>query len=179
MSPEKSISYYQKFRGSQVMSGMPYPKWRESLIVGLGGAITIAMLYALTTDLKIVPCFLVPLGASCGLVIGAPAVPVAQPRNVILGNVLSALIGLLVFRVFGQAVWWTLALAVGIAMAAMTATKTYHPPAAVTVLLPLLTKITDFTWVMAPVGVGAVMVVLVGLLYNNIYAGRRYPSFWW
>jgi len=180
MSPEKSaLSYFQKLKGSQVMSGIPYPKWREPLIVGLGGAITIGVLCALSVDFKIVTCFLVPLGASCGLVMGVPTAPVAQPRNVILGNILSALVGLLVFRIFGQAVWWTLALAIGTAMAAMTATKTFHPPAAVTVLLPLLTKITDFTWVLMPVGLGAAMVVVIGLLYNNIYTERRYPVFWW
>jgi CBS-domain-containing membrane protein len=40
-------------------------------------------------------------------------------------------------------------------------------------------KITDFTWAAAPVGLGAAIVVVIGLLYNNIYAERRYPTFWW
>lgn len=179
MSPKSVLSYLQKLKGSQVRSRIPYPKWHEPLIVGLGGAITIAVLVALSSDLQIVPCFFVPLGASCALVIGAPATPFAQPRNVILGNMLSALIGLLVFRLSGQAVWWALALAIGIAMAAMVATKTFHPPAAVTALLPLLTEIGDLTWALMPVGLGAVMVVVIGLLYNNLYAERRYPVFWW
>ena len=50
---------------------------------------------------------------------------------------------------------------------------------AVTVLLPLLTNITDFTWALAPVGVGAVIVVAIGIFYNNLFTGRRYPIFWW
>ena len=174
-----ALSYWQKFKGSQVMSGIPYPKWREPLIIGLGGAITIAVLYAFSVDLKIVTCFLAPLGASCGLVMGVPTAPVAQPRNVILGNILAGLVGLIVFRIFGQTVWWTLALAIGTAMALMSATKTYHPPAAVTVLLPLLTKISDFTWIVMPVGLGAVIVVVIGMLYNNLYTERRYPVSWW
>jgi CBS-domain-containing membrane protein len=110
---------------------------------------------------------------------GAPGAPFVQPRNVIGGNVLSAVIGLIVFRVFGQTAWWTLALAIGVAMALMVATKTFHPPAAVTVLLPVLMEISDFTWVLLPVGVGAVIVVGIGILYNNIYADRQYPVFWW
>ncbi len=96
----------------------------------------------------------------------------------IVGNVLSALAGLLVFRLFGQTAWWTLALAIGVAMALMVVTNTFHPPAAVTVMLPLLMNVTDFFWVFAPVGVGAVIVVLIGILYNNLLAGRQYPIFW-
>jgi CBS-domain-containing membrane protein len=113
------------------------------------------------------------------LVVGAPAAPFVQPRNVILGNVLSALVGLIVFRICGQTTWWTLAVAIGIAMALMVTTKTFHPPAAVTVLLPILTQVSDFTWALVPVGVGAVIVVAIGILYNNVYASRQYPAFWW
>jgi CBS-domain-containing membrane protein len=176
---KRTASYLQKLKGHQVRSGMPYPKWSEPLIVGLGGAIIIAALYLLSVELHLVHCFLAPLGASCALVVGAPAAPFVQPRNVILGNVLSALVGLAVFCICAQTTWWTLAAAIGIAMALMVATKTFHPPAAVTVLLPILTQITDFTWAVVPVGVGAVIVVVIGILYNNAYAGRQYPIFWW
>jgi len=180
MSMRKPIaSYLQKLKGNQVRSGIPYPKWPEPLIVGLGGAIIIAVLYLLSVELNVVHCFLAPLGASCALVVGAPAAPFVQPRNVILGNVLSALVGLVVFRICGQTTWWTLAVAIGIAMALMVATKTFHPPAAVTVLLPILTQVTDLTWALVPVGVGAVIVVVIGILYNNVYASRQYPIFWW
>ena len=180
MATEKSMpSYLQKFKGAKVRSGIPYPKWYKPLISGLGGLITIAVLYLLSAEFEIIACFIAPFGASCALVFGAPAAPVCHPRNVIVGHVLSALIGLVVFLIFGQATWWTLSLAIGVAMAAMEATKTFHPPAAVTVLLPLLMKITDFTWAFVPVGVGAVIVVVIGLLYNNVYAERQYPVFWW
>jgi CBS-domain-containing membrane protein len=179
MATEKSMSYLQKFKGTKIRSGIPYPKWYKPLISGLGGLITIAVLYLLSAEFEIIACFIAPFGASCALVFGAPAAPVSQPRNVIVGHVLSALIGLVVFLIFGQATWWTLSLAIGVAMAAMEATKTFHPPAAVTVLLPLLMEITDFTWAFIPVGVGAVIVVVIGLLYNNIYADRQYPIFWW
>jgi len=103
MPTEKSTpSYLQKFKGAKVKSGIPYPKWYEPLISGLGGSITIAVLYLLSVDLDIVACFIVPFGASCALVFGVPAAPVSQPRNVIAGHVLSALIGLVIFLIFGQ-----------------------------------------------------------------------------
>jgi CBS-domain-containing membrane protein len=180
MPSEKAIpSYLKKLKGNRVKSGLPYPRWHEPMIVGLGGAIIIAILYSLSVELELVQCFLAPLGASCALVVGAPAAPFVQPRNVILGNVLSALVGLAVFLIFGQTTWWTLAIAIGTAMALMVATKTFHPPAAVTVLLPLLVQITDLTWALVPVGVGAVIVVVIGILYNNLFPERQYPIFWW
>ncbi len=180
MPSEKSTpSYLDKLKGKQVRSGLPYPKWSEALIVGLGGAIIIAALYLVSVEFDVVQCFIAPLGASCALVVGAPAAPLVQPRNVIVGNVLSALVGLLVFRVFGQTTWWTLAVAIGAAMALMVVTNTFHPPAAVTVMLPLLMNVTDFFWALAPVGVGAVIVVVIGIFYNNLFAGRQYPIFWW
>jgi CBS-domain-containing membrane protein len=172
-------SYLKKLQGRRLKSGLPYPRWHEPAIVGLGGAIIIATLYVLSVELDIVQCFLAPLGASCALVVGAPAAPFVQPRNVIVGNVLSALVGLVAFRAFGQTAWWTLAIAIGVAMAMMAATKTFHPPAAVTVLLPLLLQITDLAWALIPVGVGAVIVVVIGMLYNNLFPGRQYPMFWW
>jgi CBS domain-containing membrane protein len=179
MPTEKSTpSYLQKLKGAKIRSGIPYPKWYKPLISGLGGLITIAVLYLLSIEFEIVPCFIVPFGASCALVFGAPAAPFVQPRNVIVGNILSALIGIVIFLIFGQATWWTLAIAIGVAMAAMEATKTFHPPAAVTVLLPLLKEITDPTWAFIPVGVGAVIVVAIGVLYNNIFTERQYPIFW-
>jgi len=180
MPIERSMSsYLQKLKGNQVKSGMSYPRWYEPVIIGLGGAIIIGVIYLLSADLGIVNCFLAPLGASCALVIGVPTASFAQPRNVIVGNVLAALIGLIIFCIFGQTTWWTLSIGIGVAMAAMAATKTFHPPAAVTVLLPILMKITDFTWAFVPAGIGATIVVVIGILYNNLFVGRQYPVFWW
>lgn len=46
-------------------------------------------------------------------------------------------------------------------------------------LLPVLQKITAFTWVLAPVGLGAMLLIVIALLYNNLFAERHYPVFWW
>jgi CBS-domain-containing membrane protein len=173
------LSYVRKLRGQRVGSGLPYPNWREALVAGGGGALAIAVLYLLTTNLGWINCFLAPLGATCALVFGVPSAPVAQPRNVVGGNVLAALVGLAVYALFGQASWWTLGLAIGLSMALMVLTKTYHPPAAVTAILPLLGKITAWSWALLPVAVGAALVVVVAVLYNNLYRDRHYPVYWW
>ncbi|MDY0340688.1 MAG: HPP family protein [Coriobacteriia bacterium] len=176
---EPRLPYLQKLKGVSIRSKEPSPVWRESVISGLGGAIGIGILYALTVDLEFVTCFMAPLAATCALIFGLPSSPISQPRNVIGGHVLSALVGIIVFSLSGQVTWWTMGLALGLAMVAMAMTHTYHPPAAVTALLPVLQEITSFTWVLAPVGVGALLLVIVALLYTNLFAERRYPVFWW
>ena len=173
------LPYLQKLKGVSVRFEGPRPTWREAVVSGLGGALAMGVLYALTVDLKLVTCFMAPFGASCALVFGLPTSPVSQPRNIIGGHMLSALVGLVVFSVSGRVTWLEMALAVGLAMVAMAITRTYHPPAAVTALLPVLQKITTFTWALAPVGLGALLLVVIAVLYNNLFAERRYPVFWW
>lgn len=172
-------SYLEKFKGTKMLSGIPYPKWYIPLISGLGGAIAIAVLQLLNTEADIVKCFIVPFGASCVLVFAAPAAPFSQPRNVIGGHVISALCGVAAYHICGEACWWSLALANGAAIALMAATKTIHPPAGATVFLPSIGCETSFSWALWPVGLGALFIVVVGLLYNNIFTDRSYPAFWW
>jgi CBS-domain-containing membrane protein len=179
LEDKPQLPYLQKLKGVRIRSEAPNPRWRESVVSGLGGALTIAILYALTEDLKLVTCFMAPLAATCALVFGLPTSPVSQPRNVIGGHMLSALVGLVVFSVLDQDTWLAMALAVGLAIVAMAMTRTYHPPAAVTALLPVMQKITAFTWVLAPVGLGAMLLIVIALLYNNLFAERHYPVFWW
>jgi len=173
------LPYLQKLKGVRFRSETPRPTWREAIVSGLGGALAIAILYALTVELEVVACFMVPFGATCGLIFGLPTSPVSQPRSVIGGHMLAAFVGLVVYSVSGQATWLTMGLAVGLAMVAMAMTSTYHPPAAVTAVLPVLQEITAFTWALAPVGLGAMLLVVIALAYNNLFAKRHYPEFWW
>ena len=58
-----------------------------------------------------------PLGASCVLLFGYPASPLAQPRNIVLGNVIGGLVGVSLASSFGQGPA-VLALAVGLTLLA-------------------------------------------------------------
>ena len=172
-------NYVDKIKGEKVRSGIPYPKVLDILIGGLGGFIIISLLYLLHAEWQVVLCFVVPFGASAVLVFAAPGAPFSQPRNVIGGHVISALVGITIVIIFKEAHWWVLALANAIAIILMMATKTVHPPAGATTFLPIINQTFSYTWVLLPVLVGAVLIVVVGIIYNNIWAKRRYPSFWW
>ncbi len=170
-------SYFDKWKGAKVLSGLAYPKGIVSILSGVGGLITILVVAGLSLELNVL-VFIVPFGASCVLVFGAPAAPFSQPRNVIGGHLFSALVGLACFTLLGSA-FWIAALANGIAISVMVATKTVHPPAGATAFLPVLMKNGAWLWAFYPVAIGAIIVVFIGIAYNNTIKARVYPSFWW
>ena len=69
-----------------------------------------------------------PFGASCVLVFALPQSPLAQPRNVIGGHMISTLVGLCAYHLIGASPL-SFGLAVGLAIAAMLLTAPLHPPA--------------------------------------------------
>ena len=71
-----------------------------------------------------------------------------------------------------------MALANGVAILLMASTKTTTATGA-TAFLSLLNVITYCSWSFVPVGIGAVILVLIALLYNNLFTHQRYPAFWW
>lgn len=122
-------------------------------------------------------------GASAMLVFGAPHAPFAQPRNVIGGHVISALIGVCVQQHCGGEPWLASALAVALAVSAMHVTATLHPPGGATALIAVVgsTELKQFgySYALFPVGVSVAAMVLVGILYNNLSKRRGYPVYWW
>ncbi|TAN42879.1 MAG: HPP family protein [Nitrospirae bacterium] len=121
-------------------------------------------------------------GASAVLVYGAIKSPLAQPRNLIGGHVVSALVGVLCFKLFGETLWLAAAAAVSSAVVIMLATKTLHPPGGATALIAVLggDKIHDlgFLYAVIPAGAGALLLLFVALLVNNLSRNRRYPEYW-
>jgi CBS-domain-containing membrane protein len=121
-------------------------------------------------------------GASAVLIYGAVKSPLAQPRNLLGGHVLSALVGVACQQLLPSTLWLAAALAVSTAIAVMHATKTLHPPGGATALIAVIggEKIHDlgFTYALFPVGGGALIMLVIALLVNNIPKHRRYPEFW-
>lgn len=121
-------------------------------------------------------------GASAVLLYGAPKSPLAQPRNLLGGHILSGLVGVACYKLYAEAPWLASALAVSGAIALMHLTKTLHPPGGATALIAVIggekVHSLGFWYCLNPVGLGASIMLLVALLVNNIPAHRRYPEFW-
>ncbi|MFP4495647.1 MAG: HPP family protein [Halochromatium sp.] len=122
-------------------------------------------------------------GASAVLLYGAPRSPLAQPRNLLGGHALSALIGVSAWLLLGPVLpWLAAALAVSTAIAAMHLTRTLHPPGGATALIAVIgseqVHAMGYLFALLPVTLGALLMLLVALLVNNLSSGRRYPEFW-
>jgi CBS-domain-containing membrane protein len=128
-----------------------------------------------------------PQGASAILCYGAIDVPLAQPRALVFGHFFSAVVGIVIAIIFGldldsdatpKLQWVAASLATAIALILMHLTKTTHPPAGATALLPCVDPhIWALKWYFLPVVLLSSTLVLVSaLLINNIQ--RQYPKFW-
>ncbi|HXX80413.1 MAG TPA: HPP family protein [Thermodesulfovibrionales bacterium] len=121
-------------------------------------------------------------GASAVLVYGAIKSPLAQPRNLLGGHVLAGIIGVACYKAFGATPWMAGAIAVSLAIAAMLLTKTLHPPAGATALIAVIggDKIHNlgFLYAFVPAGLGALILLVVALLVNNLSKNRKYPEYW-
>jgi CBS domain-containing membrane protein len=119
-------------------------------------------------------------GASSVLIYGAINSPLAQPRNLVGGHVLSALVGVTVYKFVPGDVWLTSALSVSLAIIAMQMTKTLHPPGGATALIANTgsAKIhaLGYMYVLSPVLSGVLILLLVALVCNNATSHRSYPK---
>jgi CBS-domain-containing membrane protein len=133
----------------------------------VGAAIAVGLMEYLSAQAHY-PLMLVPFGTSIVLVMGMPQADPSRPRALVGGHLVSALVGLLVVKLLGPASW-TAALAVGLAMLAMHASDTFHPPAGIN---PIIIVLNDLSWsfLLAPVGVGSVLLAVFAALWH---AGLR------
>jgi CBS-domain-containing membrane protein len=124
----------------------------------------------------VTPLIMAPFGASCVLLFNVPQSPLAQPRNVVGGHIICALIGIAALAAFGHTPL-AMALGVGFAIAAMRLTGTLHPPAGA---VPIVIVAAGSPWwfVFAPVGVGAATLVLFAWFFHRFVSGNPYPKAW-
>jgi CBS-domain-containing membrane protein len=147
----------------------------------VGGAIAIASMemFSATTAYPLVA---IPFATSIVTVLGLPKAAPAQPRALIGGHLLSTLVGLLVLKLCGPEPW-AAALAVGLAMVAMHLTGTFHPPAGID---PMVVVVNNMPWsfLIAPIGAGAVLLTLFAFAWHNLVAhgpdkSDKWPARWW
>lgn len=146
---------------------------RAAAIAGLGGFLVIFALAELS-QFSGAALLIAPFGASCVLVFALPASPLAQPRNVIGGHLVSTAVGLAAFMIFG-ATPLAFGVGVGLAIAAMLLARTTHPPAGADPIVVILAG-ASWTFLVAPVLAGAVAIVLAGAVYHRAATGASYPA---
>ena len=140
---------------------------KNNIISSFGAFLCISVLAYLNSfdesNLWLIP----PFGASLVLVMAVHESPLASPRNVFFGHVLSASSGVLMFYFLGNSAL-SIALGLGFAISLMMLTKTVHPPAGANPVIAVLGSKT-FEFVIMPVAIGASFIVIFALLYNKIW----------
>lgn len=119
-------------------------------------------------------------GASSVLIYGVIQSPLAQPRNLVGGHLVSALTGVTIAQILPDIVWLTAPLAVSLSIIAMQHTKTLHPPGGATALMAVTgsakIKALGYLYVVFPVLTGVIILLLVALIVNNMTSHRKYPT---
>ena len=178
-----STEYFSKMKGGAksppgVGTGELIWSWIGA-VIGIGICGYLSSRYFEPRDLTLL---IGSFGASAVLVYGAIKSPLAQPRNLVGGHVVSGLVGAASFQLFGGTPWFAAAMAVSFSIVAMLATKTLHPPGGATALIAVIggAKIHNlgFLYAFLPAGTGAVILLTVALVVNNLSKNRKYPEYW-
>ncbi|WP_404815540.1 HPP family protein [Streptomyces thermolineatus] len=118
-----------------------------------------------------------PLAASSALIFGAPALPLAQPRSVVGGQLLSALTGFAVLAVSGSSVWGA-GVAGGLALGVMMLARTPHSPAAATAVI-VVAQSPDPLLFLGLLAAASALLCAVGVAVGRVRGATRYPTYWW
>lgn len=178
-------AYFRKMKGT-TKGSPPRVNNKEVLwswlgaFLGIGTLVCCARLFFNDSDSVLL---IGSFGASAVLIYGAIRSPLAQPRNLIGGHVLSAIIGVTVWKLLHQYPGLATATAVATAIALMHLTRTLHPPGGATAMIAVIGSpdihALGFYYVIMPATIGPVILLVVALLVNNIPATRRYPEIWY
>lgn len=153
---------------------MPNRRWLDILRDALAGCAGLALLQSLA-DFAELPMTGVPFVCSMILVIATPDSDAARPRNVVVGHLLAALSGCAAALLIVSS-WWALPVAIGLAMFAMQATRTLHPPAGLTAAIAT-TQDVSWEFILSPVLTGALLLVFLCFFYFRSI-GHRWPQSW-
>lgn len=148
-----------------------------SVIAGAAGGGAAIVLMQLISSRVHIPLMFVPFATSIVLVMGSPDMEPSQPRALVGGHLVATLVGLVVVKLAGPSPW-AAASAVGVAMAVMHGTRTFHPPAGID---PLIVVVYDKSWdfFLAPVAVGVCLLATFAFVWHNLFRRGAWPRRWW
>jgi len=162
-------------------------QWFSAFVGAFIGILLIGAIFKYAPGItdKHPPVIVASLGASAILDYSAIRSPVAQPRNSVLGQCLSAIVGVAIAKLFmlnsnfEDIQWIAGAMACACASLVMCMTNTVHPPGGATaVIATTQAAVISMGWWYVPITLlGAVVMLIVALLWNNVL--RQFPVFWW
>ena len=151
------------------------PNHREHVIAACGALVAIGLISALnlmlTGSLLTSLPLVAPMGASAVIVFCLPQSPLARPWNVVIGNVASALVGVMCARFIPQAEV-AAAVAVFAAITGMALSRSIHPPGGAVALTAVISgapiKDLGFAFAFNPVFLSSLTLVLAAIGFHTL-----------
>tara|TARA_B100001540_G_C15681492_1_gene585017 strand:- start:98 stop:577 length:480 start_codon:yes stop_codon:yes gene_type:complete len=153
---------------------MKISKTIEPIISGISASIVIGVLAFLTLRTSAGILLMFSFGATVFLVFALHELETAQPKNVFFGHLVSVLVGIIFNETIGFS-FYSLGLAVGVAVTLMIYLKIMHPPAASNPLVVLFTDVS-FEYILFPVIFGTLAIIVMSIFLNRIVLKRKYPK---
>jgi len=154
---------------------------------GIGAGVTIGVLAYITFQSILAGTnyglwLAASFGSSVVVVFGYPENEFSQPKNVLLGHLLCALVGIIFVTLFkitqDRSIFFiAIGLAVGISVMLMMAFRVTHPPAGGNTIVVMLTQ-DSFQFLVFPIMAGAITIIIGGIIYNRLLLKRKYPQTW-
>ena len=122
--------------------------------------------------------YIAPMGASSVLLFAVPASPLAQPWNVVIGNIIAGVIGVSCALFIAEP---TLAfsLAVALTIFLMMSTDSLHPPSGAVAITAVMGGESihqlGYAFVFYPVLLNSILLLIVAIIYNRML-GKQFPQ---
>lgn len=150
---------------------------RRDVLLSWAGELVAITALALISSWSRYPLVVAPFGASTVLLFGYPSSPLAQPRNIVLGNTLAAGVSVLCVAALGDTPL-AMGLAVGLSIALGQMMRCLHPPAGAVALLGVLLQAKP-AFVLMPMLAGSLLLTLMAVLFSRLgRSGEPYPHHW-
>ena len=147
----------------------------QSTLAGFFSIITIGVLTVLTYKTSYGIFLIASFGSTMVLLYGYPESPFAQPKNIILGHFLTALIGIIFLNFVPLPIFLNIPLAVGFGVMFMILLKVTHPPAGGNPIIVIIGSVS-FDYLLTPVLIGSIIVVMFGVIINKFLFKKEYPK---
>lgn len=155
----------------------PLERIRASCGALLGILLTATISHQILGDTTELPFLIAPMGASAVLLFALPSSPLAQPWSILIGNSISAAVGVICVTLLGSTPL-AAAIAVALATAAMFATRSLHPPGGAIALSAVIggpaIHAQGFLFIISPVGINSLALLFLAIIFNNL-TRHHYP----
>jgi CBS-domain-containing membrane protein len=164
-----------KIKGKMKAIGEPL-SWKYAIWGMVSGTVSIFVLLEIAKKTGY-PLLVGSFGASAVLLFGVNESPLSQPRNLVGGHIVSAIVAIVIIALGGGSGSISASCAVGISIFLMYITRTMHPPGGATAFLGVQGH-ANYMFLFMPVFLGSLILLAMALFTNNIVHHRQYPKHW-